>query len=281
MRMLAGDKVAAVANDVAKMPRNATLQRHSAHFTRNASINAAVQESPRGGDVRDHLHSEAPGNHHGKHEDVAFFTEQDETWKTPSARGTAQPMRRTARTFCGTLKAYPHRQRHRTVGQRDKGAEADSVFSNSKSTLMFVTTPAEAHRRQLIVPKDTSVENYFAIHTSDPYDGVADPEMLAGDRLQRRVVPHLPRAALAVVAPEAIPHADERVARGYQKVLQRPDPAALRPGRLHAGDGLAVGRGDPAVACDMSQLRNNEISMPTTRAAAVFGPMSGTVGGHR
>lgn len=45
-----------------------------------------------------------------------------------------------------------------------------------------------------------------------PHDGVDDPEALSGDGLQRRVVSHLPRAALVVVAPEAVLRADERVA---------------------------------------------------------------------
>jgi len=84
-----------------------------------------------------------------------------------------------------------------------------------------------------------------------PHDGVDDPEALAGDGLQRRVAPHLPRAALAVVAPEAALRADERVAGEDQGVLRRLAPAPLRPGRPHAGAGPAVGRGDPAVAREL------------------------------
>lgn len=51
------------------------------------------------------------------------------------------------------------------------------------------------------------------------HDGVDDPEALSGDGLQRRVVPHLSRAALVVVAPEAVLRADERVVGEDQEVL--------------------------------------------------------------
>ena len=87
------------------------------------------------------------------------------------------------------------------------------------------------------------------------HDGVNDPEALASDGFQRRVAPHLSRAALVVVAPEAVLRADERVAGENQEVLQRLVAAPLRPGRPYAGAGLAVGRGDSAVARELVCFR--------------------------
>ena len=83
------------------------------------------------------------------------------------------------------------------------------------------------------------------------HDRVDDLDPLPRDGLQRLVVPHPPRPALAVVPSEPVVRADEGVAAEDEQVLELPVPAALRGRGPDAGPGASVGGRHAAIAREL------------------------------